>query len=118
MDYLRTVRSFFGETLGLILFATYFPAFVAYFISQTVLISLVQMVFGNLDDHPRGYANPIARGAGYAALSASVLIGVAVAIWETVAVIAAIAGKPLQHRLRRRERRQRSPYASRSVRRR
>jgi hypothetical protein len=95
IDPLHAARSFFGQTLGIILFAAYFPAFIAYFKSQVILESLVQMVFGDLDDHPQGYDNPIARAAGYAALSASVLIGAAVAILETVAVLAAIAGTPL-----------------------
>ena len=95
MDYRNTIKGVFGDTLGIILLAAYFPAFVAWFGSHVILISLVQMAFGNLDDHPHGYDSPIARGAGYLALSASVLIGVAVAILETVAVIAALAGKPL-----------------------
>jgi hypothetical protein len=96
MDPLRAARSFFGQTLGIILFAALFPAFVAYRISQAILISLVQMAFGDLDDHPKGYESPIARGAGYAALSASVLIGVVVALLEIVAIVNfAITGKSL-----------------------
>jgi hypothetical protein len=84
---LRAVQSLLGQALVTIFFAAFFPAWVAWFISETILISLVELIFGDLDDDRTAYHNPIARVAGYAALSAGILIGVAVSLIEVVAIV-------------------------------
>jgi hypothetical protein len=83
----RAVQSFLGQALVTILFAAFFPAWVAWFVSETILIRLVELRFGDLDGHRNVYDNPIARLAGYAALSTGILIGVAVSIIEVIAIV-------------------------------
>jgi len=98
MDQLRSffsAQGFLGQAVLLVVFAAYLPAFIIYLISSATLISLHRMIFG--EPGRAGYESTVARGFGYAAVTAPVLIGAAVAIWETVGVIAVIAGKPLYH---------------------
>jgi hypothetical protein len=84
---LRGIQSFLMRTSVTILFAALLLAWVAWFVSETILIRLVELRFGDLDGHRNVYDNPIARLAGYAALSTGILIGVAVSIIEVIAIV-------------------------------
>jgi hypothetical protein len=92
---LRHVRSFFGETLGMLLFVVFFPAFMAVLFSQMVLLGVTQVVFGGYIKKHQGNGSAVAKVTMFIGLALPVLIGIAVAIWEVVGVVAAIAGKPL-----------------------
>jgi hypothetical protein len=71
----------------------YFPAFIAFLLIQAILQGFHRLVFGKPSSD--GYNDGLARSSNYAALGASLLTGAAIAVWETVGIVAAITVKLL-----------------------
>src|ERR1700704_6529796 len=86
-------KGFFGDTIVFLLFVAYSPAVFTWLFTSAIFSGLHTMAFG--EPSSKGYESALARGAGYVAVSAPVLAAVAVAVWETVVVTIAIAGKIL-----------------------
>jgi hypothetical protein len=71
-------------SLVFVLIVVYWPAIMIYLFVQTILVGIHGFVFAH------GYKGALARRLGYVAIGISVLVGVAVFIWETAIIIAAI----------------------------
>jgi len=69
----------------------YFPALIAFLLIQAILFGFHRLVFGKPNSD--GYSAGLARSSNYAALGASLLTGAAIAVWETVGIVGAIAVK-------------------------
>ena len=93
-------NGFLLDMFGILLFAAYFPAVAAWHLTNSVLLGLHAMIFGwpplNGFSSNR-FKDVLARRTAYIAMIVPILIGVAVAVAETVAIIVVIiSGKPLR----------------------
>ena len=96
MNYIRRIFSrhgFLAQTLLLLVGIMYFPALIAFWLFQAIGLGFQRLAFGRPSSD--GYKDGLARSSRYVALGASLLAGAAIAVWETVAIIGAIAAKPL-----------------------